>query len=45
VDELERLSPRTFRREGDAAGLRPERDRAVPPTDDHAGSTVVMLRA
>jgi len=45
VDELQRLSPRTFRREGAAAGLRPERDRAVAPTEDHAGSTVVMLRA
>jgi SAM-dependent methyltransferase len=44
VIELDRVSPRTLRREALAAGLRAEPAREVPPTDDHAGSSVVMLR-
>jgi SAM-dependent methyltransferase len=44
VEELARVSPRTLKREAAAAGLRAERDRTVAETEDHAGSTVVMLR-
>jgi len=43
--ELDRVSPSELEREGALAGLRPERPRQVAPTDEHAGSTVVMLRA
>jgi SAM-dependent methyltransferase len=42
---LERLSPRTLQREGGAAGMRVEPVREVSATEDHTGSTVVMLRA
>lgn len=45
VIELDRLARRTLEREARAAGLRPEPARRVPATEDHAGSTVVMLRA
>jgi hypothetical protein len=45
VIELDRVSSRRLRREAVAAGLRPQLVREVPPTEDHAGSTVVMLRA
>jgi SAM-dependent methyltransferase len=45
VIELERLSAPELEREAVAAGLRPERAREVPATDDHVGSVVVMLRA
>ena len=31
-------------REARAAGLQPERTRRIPPTTDHVGSVVVMLR-
>jgi hypothetical protein len=44
VVELERVTPRMLRREARAAGFRAEPDREVPPTEDHAGSSVVMLR-
>jgi SAM-dependent methyltransferase len=45
VIELDRLARRTLEREARRAGLRPEPAREVAPTEDHAGSTVVMLRA
>jgi hypothetical protein len=45
VIELDRVSSRRLRREAVAAGLRPELVREVPPTEDHAGSTVVIVRA
>jgi SAM-dependent methyltransferase len=45
VIELDRLSPRTLRREAIAAGLHAEPLREIPATDDHVGSTVVVLRA
>jgi SAM-dependent methyltransferase len=44
VVELERLSAAQLRSEGVAAGLRPEPDRVIAPTEDHVGSIVVMLR-
>jgi len=43
--ELDRVSPHELEREGALAGLHPERQRQVAPTDEHTGSTVVMLRA
>jgi SAM-dependent methyltransferase len=45
VVELDRVTPRMLRREGSAAGFCPGADCEVPPTEDHAGSSVVMLRA
>jgi SAM-dependent methyltransferase len=45
VIELDRLARRALEREARAAGLRPAPARYVAPTEDHAGSTVVMLRA
>jgi SAM-dependent methyltransferase len=45
VIELDRVSAAQLEREGTAAGLRPDRAREVPSTEDHVGSTVVMLRA
>jgi SAM-dependent methyltransferase len=45
VVELARLSAGTLRAEAAAAGLEAERVRVVAATEDHAGSTVVMLRA
>ena len=45
VVELDRIARRALEREALAAGLRPEPARYVAPTEDHAGSTVVMLRA
>jgi SAM-dependent methyltransferase len=45
VVELNRVSARQLMREAVAAGLRPEPVREVPPTEDHVGSAVVMLRA
>jgi hypothetical protein len=41
---LDRLDPATLEAEGRAAGLRVEPRRAVPETDDHVGSEVVVLR-
>jgi SAM-dependent methyltransferase len=43
--ELDRLSASELEREATATGLRPEPAREVPPTEDHVGSIVVMLRA
>ena len=45
VIELDRVSASQLEREGIAAGLRPEPTREVPSTEEHVGSTVVMLRA
>lgn len=45
VVELDRVSPDGLRREATAMGFRAEADRVVPPTEDHAGSSVVVLRA
>ena len=45
VVELDRVSAAELEREGRAAGLRPEPARTVAATEDHVGSTVVMLRA
>jgi SAM-dependent methyltransferase len=41
---LRRLSAAQLEREARAAGLEPRPRRAIPPTDDHVGSTVVLLR-
>jgi hypothetical protein len=41
---LKLVSPRRLEQEGRAAGLRVEPRRRVEPTDDHVGSTVVVLR-
>ncbi len=40
---LDRLAPEVLEAEGAAAGLRPLPRRHIPPTDEHIGSTVVML--
>jgi SAM-dependent methyltransferase len=45
VIELDRVSAAQLEREGITAGLRPEPALEVPSTEDHVGSTVVMLRA
>jgi SAM-dependent methyltransferase len=45
VIELDRVAPAALEREAVQAGLRPEPAREVPATDEHVGSTVVMLRA
>jgi len=45
VIELDHVTAPELEREATGAGLRPESAREVPPTDDHAGSAVVMLRA
>lgn len=42
--ELRELSAAQLEREGAAAGLEPLPRRSVPSTDDHVGSTVVVLR-
>lgn len=41
---LQRLSAAQLEREARAAGLETRPRRAIPPTDDHVGSTVVLLR-
>jgi SAM-dependent methyltransferase len=43
--ELDRVSARTLERDARAAGLRVEPPVEVAATDEHVGSTVVMLRA
>jgi SAM-dependent methyltransferase len=43
--ELERLSVRALEREGIAAGLSPAGTHEVAPTEDHVGSSVVVLHA
>ena len=40
---LDRLTPETLEAEGAAAGLHPLPRRHIPPTDEHIGSTVVLL--
>jgi SAM-dependent methyltransferase len=45
VVELDRVSERSLWREGAAAGLRPLPSAAVAATEDHVGSTVVILGA
>jgi SAM-dependent methyltransferase len=42
--ELDRVSGASLRREAAAAGLRAERTREIAATDEHVGSSVVMLR-
>jgi SAM-dependent methyltransferase len=42
---LELISPAEIESDGRRAGLAPEQRLSVPPTDDHVGSTVVVLRA
>lgn len=42
--DLDRLDGPTLEAEGRAAGLTPEPARTIDPTDEHVGSTVVMLR-
>lgn len=39
------LTAETLESEGRAAGLKPARRRSIPPTEDHVGSTVVLLEA
>jgi SAM-dependent methyltransferase len=41
---LDDLDPATLEAEAEACGLRAERRRRIPATDDYVGSTVVMLR-
>ncbi len=43
--ELDRITIAELEREGLALGMRPERARHIPPTAEHSGSSVVMLRA
>ncbi len=45
IVELDRVSPSELEHEAAAAGLYPEPAREIPSTEDHVGSTVVMLRA
>ncbi len=45
VVELDRVSAGELEREATTSGLRPEPAREIPSTDDHVGSTVVILRA
>jgi SAM-dependent methyltransferase len=45
VVELARVSSSELEREGSQAGLHPEPAREITSTDEHVGSTVVMLRA
>jgi SAM-dependent methyltransferase len=45
VVELDRVSAAALEDEGREAGLQSEDAREVPPTTDHVGSVVVMLRA
>jgi SAM-dependent methyltransferase len=45
VIELDAVSAAALLREGAEAGLQPRPTRELPPTDEHVGSSVVMLRA
>jgi SAM-dependent methyltransferase len=45
VIELQRLDAAQLEREASVTGLHPEPARTLPPTDDHVGGTVVVLRA
>jgi SAM-dependent methyltransferase len=44
VVHLDRVSADEFEDQARDAGLRPERRRVIPPTEDYIGSTVVLLR-
>jgi hypothetical protein len=44
VIHLDRVEAAVLQAEGEAAGLRAQRARRIPETDDYVGSTVVMLR-
>jgi SAM-dependent methyltransferase len=44
VIRLDRVEAAVLEAEGEAAGLRAQRARRIPETDDYVGSTVVMLR-
>jgi len=44
IIHLDRVAAATIEAEGRAAGLEPQRMRVIEQTDDHVGSTVVMLR-
>jgi SAM-dependent methyltransferase len=44
VTHLDRVDAAMLEAEGGAAGLRAQRGRRIPQTDDYVGSTVVMLR-
>jgi SAM-dependent methyltransferase len=45
VIELDTVSVAALLQEGAEAGLQPQPTRELPPTDEHVGSSVVMLRA
>lgn len=45
VIELDTVSVAALLHEGAEAGLQPQPARELPPTDEHVGSSVVMLRA
>ena len=45
VIELDRVTVAMLRREGAQAGLKPQPARALAPTDEHVGSSVVMFGA
>jgi SAM-dependent methyltransferase len=45
VIDLDCLTVAELEREGATVGLRPEQARHIPPTADHSGSAVVVLRA
>jgi len=45
VIELAAVTREQLEAEGRAAGFTPERAREIPPTDEHVGSEVVLLRA
>jgi len=45
VIHLDRVAAATLETEGRAAGLAPSAPRVIEQTEDHVGSTVVMLRA
>ena len=45
VIELAVLDRERLEAEGRAAGFRPEPARSIPPTEEHVGSEVVLLRA
>lgn len=44
IIHLDRLDTTTFEIQARGAGLTPDRPLVIPPTDDHVGSSVVMLR-
>jgi SAM-dependent methyltransferase len=45
IIHLDRVDSATLEHEGRAAGFIPDRPRVILPTNDHVGSSVVMLRA